>query len=96
VMVLVGIGLYPVVFGKGGPGGPGLKPDRVGDSALFVLPNPSGLNASFPGFASKLVWFRALADYLKEREAKSGSRPAPAPAPARRPPRSPGAASRRP
>ena len=27
---------------------------------VFVLPNPSGLNASFPGFADKLPWFEAL------------------------------------
>ena len=26
---------------------------------MFVVPNPSGLNASYPGFAHKLVWFEA-------------------------------------
>jgi hypothetical protein len=31
---------------------------------LFVVPNPSGLNASFPGFRQKLVWFEALRDWL--------------------------------
>lgn len=31
---------------------------------VFVLPNPSGLNASYPGFAEKLVWFERLAREL--------------------------------
>jgi TDG/mug DNA glycosylase family protein len=99
VMVLVGIGLYPVVFGRGGPPGPGPKPERVGQTDLFVLPNPSGLNASFPGFESKLVWFRQLAAFLKERErppATRLSRPGSGPRRGGRPPPSPGAASHRP
>lgn len=101
VMVLVGIGLYPVVFGRGGPGGPGPKPERIGDTALFVVPNPSGLNASFPGFESKLVWFRQLAAFLREREgerapAGSGSRPGSGRPRGGRASPSPGAASHRP
>jgi hypothetical protein len=30
-----------------------------------VVPNPSGLNASFPGFSDKLVWFQALAAFVR-------------------------------
>jgi hypothetical protein len=30
---------------------------------VFVLPNPSGLNASFPGFQHKLIWFERLREF---------------------------------
>lgn len=40
--------------------GPGLKPETIEGARVFVLPNPSGLNISFPSFASKLPWFEAL------------------------------------
>ena len=62
LVALVGVTLYRQVFPKaeGGPGA-GLKPERIGGARVFVLPNPSGLNASYPGFAHKLVWFRKLA-----------------------------------
>jgi TDG/mug DNA glycosylase family protein len=69
VVALVGIGLYPVVFGRRAGRGPGAKPERLGQAAVFVVPNPSGLNASFPGFASKLVWFQQLRAFL-DLEAK--------------------------
>jgi hypothetical protein len=29
------------------------------------VPNPSGLNASFPGFAHKLVWFERLRAFVE-------------------------------
>jgi double-stranded uracil-DNA glycosylase len=64
VVVLVGLSLYQSIFGLPKSGGPGPKPERIADARVFVVPNPSGLNASFPGFDSKLVWFRALARYL--------------------------------
>jgi hypothetical protein len=34
-----------------------------------VVPNPSGLNASFPGFEHKLRWFKQLRTFV-ERTAK--------------------------
>lgn len=71
VVALVGITLYPLVVVGGAAPGPGPKPERLGDARLFVVPNPSGLNASFPGFQSKLVWFEALAEF-----ARAGSRTA--------------------
>ena len=43
--------------------GPGAKPELVEGARLFVVPNPSGLNASFPTFAAKLPWFRQLARF---------------------------------
>lgn len=70
VVALVGVTLYPIVVrrGKRDPKqvltpGPGPKPERIAGVPLFVVPNPSGLNASFPSFESKLVWFRQLARF---------------------------------
>jgi TDG/mug DNA glycosylase family protein len=65
VVALVGVTLYPLVFGEKGDG-PGAKAVRLADARVFVVPNPSGLNASFPGFESKLVWFRALKEFVDE------------------------------
>jgi len=31
-------------------------------AAVFVLPNPSGRNRAYPGFAAKLRWYRELAE----------------------------------
>jgi hypothetical protein len=60
----VGLSVYRTMFGKQASPGAGPKPERLGTAELFVLPNPSGLNASFPGFAHKLVWFEKLAARL--------------------------------
>lgn len=68
VVALVGVGLYPLVCPGGREKGPGGKAERLDGARLFVLPNPSGLNASFPGFEHKLVWFRALGDMLRAPE----------------------------
>jgi TDG/mug DNA glycosylase family protein len=68
VVALVGVTLYPIVFAAPRaelPPGPGPKPQTIEGARVFVVPNPSGLNASFPSFAAKLVWFerlRAFAD----------------------------------
>jgi TDG/mug DNA glycosylase family protein len=59
-VALVGLSLYPVLFPGGAERGPGAKRARLSGARLYVLPNPSGLNASYPGFAHKLVWFRGL------------------------------------
>ena len=67
VVALVGVTLHPIVCGRGGPPGPGAKPDRLGDARVFVVPNPSGLNASFPSFESKLIWFRQLRRFVATR-----------------------------
>lgn len=66
VVALVGVTLYPLVVGGSLPG-PGPKPDELAGARVFVVPNPSGLNASFPGFASKLVWFEQLARFAGVR-----------------------------
>jgi double-stranded uracil-DNA glycosylase len=44
--------------------GAGAKPELIHGARVFVLPNPSGLNASFPGFKHKLVWFERLREFI--------------------------------
>ena len=41
----------------------GLQPERLGESAVFVLPNPSGRNANF-SYAEMLAAFKDLRRYL--------------------------------
>lgn len=67
-VALLGLTLYPVFFPSGDERGPGLKTSRLGQSPVFVLPNPSGRNRAYPGFEKKLVWYRALADTLGRRK----------------------------
>ena len=64
VVAFVGVTLYRMYFGAGALPGPGPKPEMISGARVFVVPNPSGLNASFPGFADKLRWFRRLRLYL--------------------------------
>ena len=64
VVAFVGVSLYPVYFGRVAAGGPGAKPETIAGARVFVVPNPSGLNASYPGFAHKLVWFRRLRRFV--------------------------------
>jgi TDG/mug DNA glycosylase family protein len=71
VVGLVGVTVYTTVFGARAGGGVGLKAERLGGAPVFVVPNPSGLNASYPGFAHKLVWYRRLGQFA-EREAAGG------------------------
>jgi double-stranded uracil-DNA glycosylase len=59
-VALVGVSVYPFVFPGGVERGPGAKRVRLAGARVYVLPNPSGLNASFPGFAQKRVWFERL------------------------------------
>lgn len=63
-VVFVGLTIYKQIFGREATPGAGAKPQTFGGAPLFVVPNPSGLNASFPGFQSKLVWFEALKEWL--------------------------------
>lgn len=72
-VAFVGLTVYQRFFGLPGSGGAGEKPERVAGARVFVLPNPSGLNASFPGFQHKLVWFQALAAALGREPGVSGT-----------------------
>jgi TDG/mug DNA glycosylase family protein len=42
----------------------GLQKERLGESAVFVLPNPSGRNANY-SYAEMLAAFRALRRYVR-------------------------------
>jgi len=71
VVAFVGVSLYRAYFGVTGGPGPGPKAEVIAGARVFVVPNPSGLNASFPGFAHKLPWFRALRAFV-DRQASEG------------------------
>ena len=65
VVALVGITVYRAMFPEQrGAVGVGLQEQRLGDSAVFVLPNPSGRNANF-SYDEMRQAYRALARYLK-------------------------------
>jgi TDG/mug DNA glycosylase family protein len=57
VVAFVGKVAYSGVFGGRAP--LGLQEERLGPSALFVLPSTSPANAAVP-YAERLRWFRAL------------------------------------
>lgn len=64
VVAFVGITIYRRFFGMSDGEGAGLKEERISGARVFVLPNPSGLNASFPGFQHKLIWFERLREFV--------------------------------
>lgn len=64
VVAFVGVTIYRHYFGVTGGEGAGLKPETIHGARVFVLPNPSGLNASYPGFSHKLVWFERLRAFV--------------------------------
>jgi double-stranded uracil-DNA glycosylase len=64
VVATVGVTVFrALVPERKGPMTVGLQPERIGDSALFVLPNPSGRNANYT-YQEMLAAFRALRRYL--------------------------------
>jgi TDG/mug DNA glycosylase family protein len=60
MVAFVGVSIYRLIFGSDSSPGAGIKPEAICGARIFVLPNPSGLNASYPGFRDKLVWFERL------------------------------------
>jgi double-stranded uracil-DNA glycosylase len=68
VVAFVGVTLYRTYFGAVAGPGPGPKRETIAESRVFVVPNPSGLNASFPGFDSKLHWFKRLRLFVERVE----------------------------
>jgi TDG/mug DNA glycosylase family protein len=65
VVAFVGLSIYRDFFGKAGSPGAGAKDEVISGARVFVLPNPSGLNASFPGFKHKLIWFEKLREFVE-------------------------------
>lgn len=69
VVALVGVTVFRAMFPeRGGAIAPGLQPERVGEAAVFVLPNPSGRNANF-SYAEMLAAFEELARYSQSSSA---------------------------
>ncbi len=66
VVAFAGLTVYREMYGREATPGAGEKPQTIAGARVFVVPNPSGLNASFPGFADKLVWFERLAAFAAE------------------------------
>jgi TDG/mug DNA glycosylase family protein len=64
VVAFVGLSVFQAFFGLKKSGGAGPKAERVAGARVFVVPNPSGLNASYPGFRDKLVWYEALRAFV--------------------------------
>ena len=63
-LALLGATLLPFVLPAHEDPGPGLKRALFCGARVFVLPNPSGRNLSFPGVAGKLPWYRTLASLV--------------------------------
>lgn len=65
VVAFLGIGAYRTAFGR--PKAQlGLQPDTIGDSALWVLPRPSGLNANHQ-LADQVALLTALREWVDGR-----------------------------
>src|SRR5580698_5027417 len=64
VVAFVGLSIYRDFFDKTASPGAGAKDEVISGARVFVLPNPSGLNASFPGFKHKLIWFAQLREFI--------------------------------
>jgi len=64
VVAMVGVTVFRAMFPeRKGPVKLGLQPERLGATAVFVLPNPSGRNANFT-YAEMRTAFSALRRYL--------------------------------
>lgn len=63
VVVAVGVTVFRALFPeRRGAVTLGLQPERIGGSAVFVLPNPSGRNANY-SYKEMLAAFKSLARY---------------------------------
>jgi double-stranded uracil-DNA glycosylase len=68
VVAFVGVSIYRGFFGVAQGEGAGAKDEEIFGARVFVLPNPSGLNASYPGFKDKLIWFKRLREFADSVE----------------------------
>ena len=65
VVAAVGVTVFRALFpDRRGPVSTGLQEERIGTSAVFVLPNPSGRNANF-SYAEMLAAFRGLRRHVQ-------------------------------
>ena len=76
VVALIGVTVFRALFPERKDAvALGLQRERVGDSAVFVLPNPSGRNANYT-YAEMLDAFRALARHHRRRSRETPGRTA--------------------
>ena len=78
VVALVGVTVFRAMFPERKDAvALGLQRERIGDSEVFVLPNPSGRNANF-SYAEMVAAYRKLARYtrLTGASGRSGRSPA--------------------
>jgi TDG/mug DNA glycosylase family protein len=65
IVAMVGVTVFRAMFpGRKDAVSLGPQPERIGDTEVFVLPNPSGRNANF-SYAEMLAAFRKLKRRLK-------------------------------
>jgi double-stranded uracil-DNA glycosylase len=65
IVAMVGVTVFRAMFpARKGAVALGPQPERIGESAVFVLPNPSGRNANFT-YAEMLRAFRALRQFSR-------------------------------
>jgi double-stranded uracil-DNA glycosylase len=65
VVAAVGLTVFRGLFpNRRGPVSIGIQAERIGDSGVFVLPNPSGRNANY-SYQEMLAAFRALARFSR-------------------------------
>jgi TDG/mug DNA glycosylase family protein len=67
-LAVLGVGAYRTAFNRPGAG-IGVQPERLGPSGLWVLPNPSGLNANYrlADLARLFGEFRAVVSGTRRR-----------------------------
>ena len=64
VIAAIGVTVFRAMFPeRRGAVALGLQPERIGDAAVFVLPNPSGRNANY-SYKEMLAAYRALARFI--------------------------------
>ena len=70
VVAAIGVTVFRALFpGRRGAVTLGLQAERIGNSAVFVLPNPSGRNANY-SYKEMLDAYRALAGHIAARRAR--------------------------
>jgi double-stranded uracil-DNA glycosylase len=70
IVAMVGVTVFRAMFPeRKGAVKLGPQPERIGDTEVFVLPNPSGRNANFT-YAEMLAAFRALKRRLPRAKSK--------------------------
>lgn len=74
VVVAVGVTVFRAMFPERSGAVPlGVQPERIGDSSVFVVPNPSGRNANY-SYKEMLDAYRSLARFSRPRRGRSSRR----------------------